>query len=292
MFKNLFNFHRNKEVSKPLKEKRQQEYQRVNSLQLDSSLSLDEKINSYRSQLGSLAKHSFKSTLKMYYATDASTKEVDIATRRFYENAIITSIIVFVFCKIFFKISTPLSLLFALLGILFMYGSLHNKLKNRYIATDTLKQQGFNTFARLVIPYLNGIKRGEHMYNIFSQVKSKIANEVTHGLLVRLMAEMTQQPSSRNPFSHFSRDASGTDTSDLFMNSLYDMTQGSYSTSTVKSLAKQIDEIYRKVTHSIKSERLKELGHIFAFFFGMLLIIMFTYLGLLIVSQIKQMMQQ
>ncbi|TPR49223.1 hypothetical protein DY037_05435 [Apilactobacillus micheneri] len=292
MFKNLFNFNRNEEVSKPLKEKRQQEYQRVSKLQLDSNLNIDEKISSYRSQLGSLARHSFKSTLKMYYATDSSTKEVNIATRRFYENTIITSIVLFIFFKAFLKVSTPLVLLFVLLGILFMYGSLHSKLKNKYIAADTLKQQGFNIFARLVIPYLNGIKRGEHMYNIFSQVKSKISNEVTHGLLVRLMAEMTQQPSSRNPFIHFSRDASGTDTSDLFMSSLYDMTQGSYSTSTVKSLAKQIDEIYRKVTHSIKSERLKELNHIFAFFFGMVLIIIFVYLGLLIISQIKQMMQQ
>ncbi|TPR16736.1 hypothetical protein [Apilactobacillus timberlakei] len=312
-----FNFFRKKKRnSSNYFEQRKKEYQSIKSERNNEDKSRYEQVLDYRKKLNFIGRRMPISVVQKYYEVGTfivknkkkdkkSIKKNKKNTKGTYRKAIklpenyqpgnnikeVNSIFIFMLLNAF--IASFVVLLMALLvfhanlivlatsfivTLLIVYGLFYLELHKRYVLISTLKQQNFNSFVDLIIPYLKTIKSGNHMYSILEKVNDRINDKVTQALISRLMARIAQNPGSELPFMSFSRDMSDSDFSDLFMSSVYRMSVGASRTTTVESLAEKNDAEYMEILDGITTAKEKQMQFIYfaMFILAILTIMSFT----------------
>lgn len=116
----------------------------------------------------------------------------------------------------------------------FLWWNEYNRAKKFYGNFNFEKQLQFSKFTRMLIPYL--LQTNTTLYSVFTRLLDRIEGEHVKKSLERLLIEMNEYPNSEVPFVRFAKDASGTDSSILFMTTLYDFQQNTYDTSIIMEL--------------------------------------------------------
>jgi len=128
---------------------------------------------------------------------------------------------------------------FALLGglalTLFYYFLSMNRINSMYLQYVFERQLKFAKFARLVIPHLKS-KGSSNLHSILEKVLHRMENAEDKLLLMRLMEDMTNKPKDATPFTDYANQMSKTDKAVLFMNTIYDIKQGSADLSIIEEM--------------------------------------------------------
>lgn len=120
------------------------------------------------------------------------------------------------------------------------------------------KQLVFSKFARMVIPYL--MQSHATLYSVFNKLLKRIDDGEVKSNLQRLMIEMLEKPNDVEPFQKFAIKSSGTDSSILFMTTLYDYQQNTHDTNVITELGKIASEELFETVDEIVSYKLKQFS--------------------------------
>ena len=116
----------------------------------------------------------------------------------------------------------------------FLWWNEYNRAKKFYGNFNFEKQLQFSKFTRMLIPYL--LQTDATLYSVFTRLLDRLEEGYVKSSLERLLIEMNEYPNSDMPFVRFAKDASGTDSSILFMTTLYDFQQNTYDHSIIMEL--------------------------------------------------------
>ncbi|MCM3113655.1 hypothetical protein [Lederbergia lenta] len=116
----------------------------------------------------------------------------------------------------------------------FLWWNEYSRAKKFYGNFNFEKQLQFSKFTRMLIPYL--LQSGTTLYSVFTRLLDRIEDGHVKSSLERLLIEMNEYPNSDVPFVRFAKNASGTDSSILFMTTLYDYHQNTYDNSIIMEL--------------------------------------------------------
>lgn len=100
----------------------------------------------------------------------------------------------------------------------------------------------FSKFTRLLIPYLKQKKDGGNLYGVFAKIVKRLDYDTDKQLLMKLMQDMTDRPNDIQPFIEYAEQTSGTDMSVLFMQTVYDIRQGSADLDVIEELDRLASE--------------------------------------------------
>lgn len=100
----------------------------------------------------------------------------------------------------------------------------------------------FSKFTRLLIPYLKQKKDGGNLYGVFAKIVKRLDYDTDKQLLMKLMQDMTDRPNDIQPFIDYAEQTSGTDMSVLFMQTVYDIRQGSADLDVIEELDRLASE--------------------------------------------------
>ncbi|EOF89166.1 TPA: hypothetical protein IWN98_001262 [Enterococcus faecium] len=100
----------------------------------------------------------------------------------------------------------------------------------------------FSKFTRLLIPYLKQKKDGGNLYGVFAKIVKRLDYDTDKQLLMKLMQDMTDRPNDIQPFVEYAEQTSGTDMSVLFMQTIYDIRQGSADLDVIEELDRLASE--------------------------------------------------
>lgn len=100
----------------------------------------------------------------------------------------------------------------------------------------------FSKFTRLLIPYLKQKKDGGNLYGVFAKIVKRLDYDTDKQLLMKLMQNMTDRPNDIHPFIEYAEQTSGTDMSVLFMQTVYDIRQGSADLDVIEELDRLASE--------------------------------------------------
>lgn len=127
---------------------------------------------------------------------------------------------------------------FAITG--FLWWNEYNRAKRFYGNFNFEKQLQFSKFTRMLIPYL--LQTEATLYSVFARLLDRLESGHVKDSLERLLIEMNEYPNSEEPFVRFAKSASGTDSSILFMTTLYDFHQNTFDHSIIMELGKLSSE--------------------------------------------------
>lgn len=100
----------------------------------------------------------------------------------------------------------------------------------------------FSKFTRLLIPYLKQKKDGGNLYGVFAKIVKRLDYDTDKQLLMKLMQDMTDRPNDIQPFVEYAEQTSGTDMSVLFMQTVFDIRQGSADLDVIEELDRLASE--------------------------------------------------
>lgn len=100
----------------------------------------------------------------------------------------------------------------------------------------------FSKFTRLLIPYLKQKKDGGNLYGVFAKIVKRLDYDTDKQLLMKLMQDMSDRPNDIQPFVEYAEQTSGTDMSVLFMQTIYDIRQGSADLDVIEELDRLASE--------------------------------------------------
>jgi hypothetical protein len=141
----------------------------------------------------------------------------------------------------------------ALAGIFisgFLWWNEYNRAKKFYANFNFEKQLQYAKFTRMLIPYL--LQTNATLYSVFTRLLERLEESHVKRALERLLIEMNEYPNSDVPFVRFAKDASGTDSSILFMTTLYDFHQNTFDHSIIMELGQlSSDQLFEGVDEII-----------------------------------------
>lgn len=120
------------------------------------------------------------------------------------------------------------------------------------------KQLVFSKFTRMLIPYL--LQTNSTLYSVFNRMLDRLDDSHVKSCLERLLIEMNENPNSEEPFIKFAKDASGTDSSILFMTTLYDFQQNTFDHSIIEELGQLSSEQLFEGVDEIISYKLRKFA--------------------------------
>jgi len=126
-------------------------------------------------------------------------------------------------------------LLIGLAIVIFYYLMSMNSIKTMYMQDLFERQLKFAKFARLIIPYLKS-KGSANLHTTFEKVLYRLEDTTDKHQLMKLMEEMTNNPHDLKPFTEYAKQMSKTDKAILFMNTIYDIKQGSADLSVIEEM--------------------------------------------------------
>ncbi len=124
----------------------------------------------------------------------------------------------------------------------------------------------FAKFTRLVVPYLRSDSNGgaeSRVYTTLSAVVSRLDTKEDRSLLATLLFEMTQDPQNKQPYVDYAMKVGGTDFAITFMETLYDVRQGSANLDIVERLSRESNEQVQSLMDDIvklKSDKLQMIA--------------------------------
>lgn len=96
----------------------------------------------------------------------------------------------------------------------------------------------FYKFERLLIPLLYETNSGVNLNGIFQRLVNRLPHEIDKKMLKKLITDMSYYNGSFVPFENFANQMSGTESSVLFMQTIYDLDQGALDLTIVNRLGK------------------------------------------------------
>lgn len=114
-------------------------------------------------------------------------------------------------------------------------------IKALYMQYQFERQLEFAKFSRLVIPHLKA-KGVSNLHSVFEKVLARIEREEDRIHLLSLMEDMTNRPDDLEPFIEYANKMSKTDKAVLFMNTIYDIKQGSADLSVIEEMDKLMSQ--------------------------------------------------
>lgn len=136
---------------------------------------------------------------------------------------------------------------------IFYYVAKMQHIKALYMQYKFERQLEFAKFSRLVIPHLKA-KGASNLHSVFEKVLARIEREEDRVLLLSLMEDMTNCSDDLEPFIEYANKMSNTDKAVLFMNTIYDIKQGSADLSVIEEMDKLMSQ-----------DLMDSIGHIIAY---------------------------
>lgn len=162
----------------------------------------------------------------------------------------------------------------------------YKRIKSTYNNFLFKKNLTFSKFARMLIPYL--YRKNATLYSTFNRMLNRLEEGHVKECLQRLIIDMNNNPNSVEPFKKFALDASGTDNSILFMNTLYDYQQHSFDQSIISELGKMASEDLFNGVDEIINYKLKKFDMYPTKLTMINLIIVFGYMIAMFTARIKE----
>lgn len=199
--------------------------------------------------------------------------------------------------RFFMKLSSLKSLeLGVLIGaiIMFVMWSLGSRnALNGYHRYLYMRQLAFTKFERLIIPYLSQMKDGVSLFSMLRRVSARMDDRADQILIEKLMTTLTDgDGDDADAFTDFARRFGNSDSSRLFMLSLYQMYKGNYNDDIVKDLGKQSNEAMMKQVTEIANHKLKRFNFLTTELTMATIVVLFTYIATVIVNQFTQAFSQ
>lgn len=147
------------------------------------------------------------------------------------------------------------------LGSLFYYVS-GKSIQSKYDMYSFNRALSFSKFSRLLIPYLTQLSNGTSLYSIFYKMLPRMETDDDRRLLRNLMKSMTDNQNDIKPFIRFANDFSGSDDAVIFMQTIFDMYQGSVDNEVIHGLGEQASQSLMKKIKMIEQAKLKRFTYI------------------------------
>jgi hypothetical protein len=143
-------------------------------------------------------------------------------------------------------------------GMYFMSGS---AAKGNYEGWKFQRSVAFTRFARLIVPYLyRSVEEGMPMYTVFSNVLERMEDESDKQALRKLMYHHSQRPTDEKPFEEFARRMSPSDFAMIFMQTLFDISQGLTDLEVISALSTQTSRELSETIESISEFKVRKFN--------------------------------
>lgn len=161
-----------------------------------------------------------------------------------------------------FYIKMPLIALFGpLLAFVWFYMK-GKSIDQNYMVYKFNRALEFAKFTRLVVPYLRSDSNGgseSRVYTTLSAVVGRLDTKEDRQLLATLLYEMTQRPEDKQPYVDYAMKVGGTDFAITFMETIYDIRQGSANLNIVERLSRESNEQVQGLMKEIVRMKNKKL---------------------------------
>lgn len=137
------------------------------------------------------------------------------------------------------------------LALYFMEGS---KIKTNYRNYKFYRALQFAKFTRLVVPYLRSDSMGgteSRVHTTLSSVMERLDSEEDKQLLATLLNEIAQMPDDKQPYVNYAEKVANNDFSLTFMETLFDIRQGSASLDIIERMSRESNEQIQNLTEDI-----------------------------------------
>jgi len=161
-----------------------------------------------------------------------------------------------------FSIKMPLISLFGPLLMFVWFYMKGKSIDQNYMVYKFNRALEFAKFTRLVVPYLRSDSNGgseSRVYTTLSAVVGRLDTKEDRQLLATLLYEMTQRPSDKQPYVDYAMKVGGTDFAITFMETIYDIRQGSANLNIVERLSRESNEQVQGLMKDIVRMKNKKL---------------------------------
>ncbi len=161
-----------------------------------------------------------------------------------------------------FSIKMPLISLFGPLFAFALFFMKGKSIDQNYMVYKFNRALEFAKFTRLVVPYLRSDSNGgseSRVYTTLSAVVGRLDTKEDRQLLATLLYEMTQRPSDKQPYVDYAMKVGGTDFAITFMETIYDIRQGSANLNIVERLSRESNEQVQGLMKDIVQMKTKKL---------------------------------
>lgn len=161
-----------------------------------------------------------------------------------------------------FYIKMPLIALFGPLLAFAWFFMKGKSIDQNYMVYKFNRALEFAKFTRLVVPYLRSDSNGgseSRVYTTLSAVVGRLDTKEDRQLLATLLYEMTQRPEDKQPYVDYAMKVGGTDFAITFMETIYDIRQGSANLNIVERLSRESNEQVQGLMKDIVRMKNKKL---------------------------------
>lgn len=161
-----------------------------------------------------------------------------------------------------FSIKMPLISLFGPLFAFALFFMKGKSIDQNYMVYKFNRALEFAKFTRLVVPYLRSDSNGgseSRVYTTLSAVVGRLDTKEDRQLLATLLYEMTQRPGDKQPYVDYAMKVGGTDFAITFMETIYDIRQGSANLNIVERLSRESNEQVQGLMRDIVQMKTKKL---------------------------------
>lgn len=161
-----------------------------------------------------------------------------------------------------FSIKMPLISLFGPLLAFVWFFMKGKSIDQNYMVYKFNRALEFAKFTRLVVPYLRSDSNGgseSRVYTTLSAVVGRLDTKEDRQLLATLLYEMTQRPGDKQPYVDYAMKVGGTDFAITFMETIYDIRQGSANLNIVERLSRESNEQVQGLMRDIVQMKTKKL---------------------------------
>lgn len=161
-----------------------------------------------------------------------------------------------------FYIKMPMISLFGPLLAFVWFFMKGKSIDQNYMVYKFNRALEFAKFTRLVVPYLRSDSNGgseSRVYTTLSAVVGRLDTKEDRQLLATLLYEMTQRPGDKQPYVDYAMKVGGTDFAITFMETIYDIRQGSANLNIVERLSRESNEQVQGLMKDIVRMKNKKL---------------------------------
>lgn len=182
---------------------------------------------------------------------------------KWQKQRVLYSILMGVFVVLIgFYIKMPMIALFGPLLAFVWFFMKGKSIDQNYMVYKFNRALEFAKFTRLVVPYLRSDSNGgseSRVYTTLSAVVGRLDTKEDRQLLATLLYEMTQRPEDKQPYVDYAMKVGGTDFAITFMETIYDIRQGSANLNIVERLSRESNEQVQGLMKDIVRMKNKKL---------------------------------
>lgn len=144
---------------------------------------------------------------------------------------------------------------------MFMYIMEGSKIKGQFAQYKFYRALQFAKFTRLVVPYLRSDSAGgteSRVHSTLASVMTRLDSAEDQQLLATLLNEIAQHPDSKTPYVNYAQKVSDDDFALSFMETLFDIRQGSASLDIIERMSKESNDRIQNLTDDIIQAKTKK----------------------------------